>query len=91
MTVPLFLFLSSASQNRCLICLCTGDLWDSWLVDRSRMNREIHVRICERLRGKFPWSTRLSGSEKQLFPAQSLEIGYIDLPSRSIKRALVRA
>jgi hypothetical protein len=33
----------------------------------------------------------ISGSEKQLFPTQSLEIGYIDLPSRSIKRALVRA
>ena len=49
----------SALQNRCLICLCTGDLWDSWPVDRSRMNREIHVRICEGLRGKFPWSTRL--------------------------------
>jgi len=25
------------------------------------MNREIHVRICEGLRGKFPWSTRRTG------------------------------
>jgi hypothetical protein len=33
----------------------------------------------------------ISGSEKQLFPTQSPEIGYIDLPSRNIKRALVRA
>jgi hypothetical protein len=23
------------------------------------MNREVHVRVCERLRGRFPWSTRL--------------------------------
>jgi hypothetical protein len=23
------------------------------------MNREVHVRVCERQRGKFPWSTRL--------------------------------
>jgi hypothetical protein len=23
------------------------------------MNREIHVRICESLRGQFPWATRL--------------------------------
>jgi hypothetical protein len=22
------------------------------------MNREVHVRVCEGLRGKFPWSTR---------------------------------
>ena len=54
-----FIFFS-ALQNSCLSCLCTGDLWDSWPVDRSRMNREVHVRVCEGLRGKFPWSTRLS-------------------------------
>ena len=30
------------------------------LDDRSRMNREIHVRICEGLRGKFPRPTRLA-------------------------------
>jgi hypothetical protein len=24
------------------------------------MNREIHVRICESLRGQFPWATRPS-------------------------------
>jgi len=29
------------------------------LSDMSRMNREIHVRICEGLGVKFPWSTRL--------------------------------
>ena len=29
------------------------------LSDTSRMNREIHVRICEGLGVKFPWSTRL--------------------------------
>jgi group II intron reverse transcriptase/maturase len=48
----------SALQNRWGTCSLTGNLWDSWLVDRSRMNREVHVRICEGLRGKFPWSTR---------------------------------
>ncbi len=31
------------------------------LSDGSRMSREIHVRILERLRGKFPWSTHLGG------------------------------
>jgi len=29
------------------------------LSNTSRMNREIHVRICEGLGVKFPWSTRL--------------------------------
>jgi len=27
---------------------------------KSRMSREIHVRFCESLRGKFPWATRPS-------------------------------
>ena len=29
---------------------------------RSRMSREIHVRVCEGLRGKFPWPTRRNAS-----------------------------
>jgi hypothetical protein len=29
------------------------------MADRSRMNREVHVRICEGLGVKFPWATRL--------------------------------
>jgi hypothetical protein len=42
-----------------LICLHTGN-WHRSLRpdDKSRMNREVHVRICEGLRGKCPWSTR---------------------------------
>ncbi len=28
---------------------------------RSRMNREVHIRNCESLRGKFPWATRPCG------------------------------
>jgi hypothetical protein len=42
-------------------------LWGSWLVDRSRMNREVHVRVCEGLRGKFPRSTRLTTFIKENF------------------------
>jgi len=29
---------------------------------KSRMNREVHVRFCERSGGKFLWSTRLFNS-----------------------------
>jgi hypothetical protein len=29
------------------------------MADRSRMNREVHVRFCEGLGVKFPWATRL--------------------------------
>jgi hypothetical protein len=31
------------------------------MADRSRMNREVHVRICEGLGVKFPRATRLKG------------------------------
>jgi len=30
------------------------------LNDRSRMKGDFHVRVCESLRGKFPWATLLS-------------------------------
>jgi hypothetical protein len=30
-----------------------------WADMRSRMNREVHVRICESLGVRFPWATRL--------------------------------
>ncbi|BBF77788.1 mobile element protein [Acinetobacter ursingii] len=38
--------------------LCIGK-WDVYhrLDNGSRMNREVHVRFCEGLRVKFPWST----------------------------------
>jgi hypothetical protein len=49
-----------ALPNGSPTCLRIGDWYDNRLVDRSRMNREVHVRVCERLRGKFPRSTRLS-------------------------------
>ena len=47
-----------------LIYLFIGALLMRGLDDRSRMNREVHVRICERLRGKFPRPTRLWNFEK---------------------------
>ena len=31
------------------------------MADKSRMNREVHVRFCEGLGVKFPWATRLKG------------------------------
>ena len=33
-----------------------------WLIAKSRMNREVHVRFCERLGVKFPRPTRLSAA-----------------------------
>jgi len=45
-------------RNR--ISFCVGlRLWGfRRMADRSRMNREVHVRICEGLGVKFPWATR---------------------------------
>ena len=37
-----------------LVCLFIGVLLMRGLDDRSRMNREVHVRVCEGLSGKFP-------------------------------------
>jgi hypothetical protein len=34
------------------------------------MNREVHVRVCERLRGKFPRSTRLLCFEMDCYTKQ---------------------
>ena len=39
-------------------CLHTGVLPMRGLDDRSRMNREVHVRVCESAGGKFPCATR---------------------------------
>ena len=36
------------------------------MAGRSRMNREVHVRICEGLGVKFPWATRLESMFKCL-------------------------
>jgi len=36
-----------------------GNIYGLWLVNKSRINREVYVRFCERLKGKFLWSTRL--------------------------------
>ena len=36
-----------ALRNRCLTCLRTGEWYDNRLVDKSRMNREVHVRFWE--------------------------------------------
>jgi hypothetical protein len=33
-------------------------IWVEWLNDRSRMNGDIHVRVCESHKGKFLWATR---------------------------------
>jgi RNA-directed DNA polymerase len=39
-----------------------------WLDDRSRMSGDVQVRICERLRGRFPRATRLviTGKSRQV-------------------------
>ena len=40
------------------IYLLTGQDQGQWLDNKSRMNREVHVRFCERLWGWFPGPTR---------------------------------
>jgi len=42
-------------------CSLTG-FWRNTVGNRSRMNREIHVRFCEGLRVRFPWATHLRSS-----------------------------
>ena len=74
-----------ALPNRCPTCLRTGDWCDNRLVDRSRMNREIHVRFCERLRGKLPRSTRLSGSLIFSFLAKTFKIPQKHHPEKTHK------
>ena len=51
------------------------------LDDWSRMNREIHVRFSESLRGQFPWATRLL---RQFFPKGSR---FEEISERALKRA----
>jgi hypothetical protein len=43
-----------------LISFCVGLKLRGFkkMADRSRMNREVHVRFCEGLGVKFPWATR---------------------------------
>lgn len=37
--------------------LSTGGCDMAWLGKGSRVSREAHARLCERLRGQFPWPT----------------------------------
>jgi hypothetical protein len=39
--------------------LLTGDCCMQRLIDKSRMNGDVHVQFCESLRGQFPWAARL--------------------------------
>jgi len=43
-----------------------------WVNDRSRMNREVHVRICESLEVKFLLATRLRGWNREVPPTRLL-------------------
>jgi len=45
------------------------------------MNREVHVRFSESLRGRFPWATRLL---RQLFPKRSR---FEEITERMVKSA----
>ena len=55
-----------------LIYLSIGALSMRGLDDRSRMNREIHVRFWEGLRGKFPRPTQLTSvAQLQISPKPS--------------------
>ena len=47
-------------------CFTTGVWLGIWLDSGSRMTRECHVRICERLRGKFPRPTRHFGAKAHI-------------------------
>ncbi|MBN1980966.1 MAG: hypothetical protein JW795_05505 [Chitinivibrionales bacterium] len=49
------------------LCSYTGASLNAFKLDnKSRMNREVHVRFWERLRGKLPWSTRLKLIEEKM-------------------------
>ena len=48
----------------------------------SRMNREVHVRICERLGVKGPGPTRRCCRKIGLFGGMSTETGLIEAPNR---------
>jgi len=43
-----------------------------WVNDRSRMNREVHVRICESLEVKFLLATRQRGWNREVPPTRLL-------------------
>ena len=45
------------SQEARASLFCTLGMPEIGLINRSRMNREVHVRFWERLRGRFPRST----------------------------------
>ena len=49
--------------------------------DRSRMNREIHVRFCESLRVKLPRATRLRGWDLAV-PAYSIDQDTKNTPDK---------
>ena len=57
------------------------------LDDWSRMNREIHVRFSESLRGQFPWATRLL---RQFFPKGTRFEEVTERAVKSAKRLLNR-
>ena len=49
------------------------------MVDRSHMNREVHVWICEGLGVRFPWATRLLSPRQGYFyrPQHLVVVGFI--------------
>ena len=49
------------------------------LDDKSRMNREIHVRIREGVEVRLPCATRLNHISSQTYPCQFQKILYIDV------------
>jgi hypothetical protein len=54
------------------IYLLTGQDQGQWLDNKSRMNREVHVRFCERLWGWFPGPTRPSRQLTQGVNSQNI-------------------
>ena len=42
-------------MHSCQPCLLTGGFGVGWLNNKSRMNREVHVRFCEQLKGELPF------------------------------------
>ena len=44
--------------HKILVYLLTGKSGNGWLNNKSRMSREVHVRFCERLEGRFLRATR---------------------------------
>ena len=75
-----------------LISFCVGLMLKGvkCMADRSRMNREIHVRICEGLGVRFPRATRLLNLEIKNFQQDDISSEVYKRICYFVKHPLVK-